>query len=195
MSEFKQYRRIGLSEMRPYVEGEDLSGVSVSDADKALSTLVGGYIARNPKNHADMWYVAQKYFEENLEEVNTNNSEKTLTNTTAKGAIDNVKDIQFWGNGDTFLLVSKASSQKEGWMKSTKALPTRQGCCIQVTTQQRNPDGSYSIGEALSFAPVVTLWATIQDLEGNQRTSKYYPGGVLGSPLKEGETIVGRYLS
>jgi hypothetical protein len=32
-NEFKQYRRKGLAEMRPYVPGEDLLGVSVSEAD------------------------------------------------------------------------------------------------------------------------------------------------------------------
>lgn len=69
MSEFKQYKRKGLSEMRPYVSGEDLTGVSVSDADKQLPSLDGGYIARNPKNHADLWYVAKKYFDDNLEPV------------------------------------------------------------------------------------------------------------------------------
>jgi hypothetical protein len=26
-------------------------------------------IARNPKNHADQWLVAKKYFEDNLEEA------------------------------------------------------------------------------------------------------------------------------
>jgi hypothetical protein len=26
-----------------------------------------GMVARNPKNHADQWYVARKYFEDNLE--------------------------------------------------------------------------------------------------------------------------------
>jgi hypothetical protein len=67
---FKQYRRKGLSEMRLYIDGEDMTGISVSDADKKLETLVGGYIARNPKNHEDRWYVAKKYFDENLEEVN-----------------------------------------------------------------------------------------------------------------------------
>ena len=65
MSEFKQYRRKGLSEMREYIPGEDMTGISVSDADKALDTLEGGMIARNPKNHADQWYVAKKYFEDN----------------------------------------------------------------------------------------------------------------------------------
>ena len=71
MSEFKQYRRKGLSEMRPYIEGEELNElVSISDADlKNGSPKLGDMIARNPKNHADQWLVAKKYFEENLEEV------------------------------------------------------------------------------------------------------------------------------
>lgn len=67
MNEFKQYKRKGLSEMRLYVEGEDITTISVSDQDKLLPTLVGGYIARNPKNHQDLWYVAEKYFNDNLE--------------------------------------------------------------------------------------------------------------------------------
>lgn len=67
--EFKQYKRKGLSEMKPYVLGEDLSNISISAPDKDLPTLEGGYIARNPLNHEDQWYVAKKYFDENLEEV------------------------------------------------------------------------------------------------------------------------------
>jgi len=63
--EWKQYKRKGLSEMRPYVLGEDLSGVSVSSEDDPPRDM--GMIARNPKNHKDQWYVARKYFEENLE--------------------------------------------------------------------------------------------------------------------------------
>ena len=69
MSEFKQYKRKGSSEMRPYVLNENMTGISVSDPDKALHTLEGGYIARNPKNHEDKWYVAKKYFDDNLELV------------------------------------------------------------------------------------------------------------------------------
>ncbi len=65
MNEFKQYRRKGLAEMRPYVPGEDLLGVSVSEADDPPNDL--GMIARNPKNHADKWYVAKKYFEDSFE--------------------------------------------------------------------------------------------------------------------------------
>jgi predicted heme/steroid binding protein len=64
---------------------------------------------------------------------------KSLHNTTANGAKKNVSDIKFWGNGDTFKLISKASSEKEGWMKSTKAMEIfGVGCVVQVTTQQRN---------------------------------------------------------
>lgn len=63
---------------------------------------------------------------------------KTLHNSNASGATKNVKDIVFWGERDTFKLISKASSQEEGWMKSTKAMEIEGvGVVIQVTTQQR----------------------------------------------------------
>ena len=75
---------------------------------------------------------------------------KTLINTDANGATKNVKDIVFWGDGDTFKLISKASSENEGWMKSTKAMQCGESVVVQVTTQQRNPDGSYAIAEALT---------------------------------------------
>lgn len=78
------------------------------------------------------------------------NGTKSLHNTCANGAKKNVKDIVFWGDGDMFKLISKASSEKEGWMKSTKAMQCGNAVVVQVTTQQRNPDGSYSIAEALT---------------------------------------------
>jgi hypothetical protein len=84
---------------------------------------------------------------------NYENSNKTLTNTTASQAKDNVKDIIFWGNGDTFKLISKASSVKEGWMKSTKAMEIEGvGCVVQVTTQQGD-----NVAEALTFVPNVRI--------------------------------------
>ena len=67
--EFKQYKMKENKELRPYISGEDLTGISVSDVDKTLPTLDGGYIARNPKNHADQWYVIELYFNENLDEA------------------------------------------------------------------------------------------------------------------------------
>ena len=82
-SEFKQYRRTQIAEMRP-VNEEDIRAyhadkeihsirdteftVSISDADKANgSPKIGDMIARNSKNHNDQWLVAEKYFKENFE--------------------------------------------------------------------------------------------------------------------------------
>ena len=85
---------------------------------------------------------------------------KSLHNTCANGATKNVKDIIFWGNGDTFKLISKASSELEGWMKSTKAMQAGTSVVVQVTTQQRNPDGSYAIAEALTTVPNATIFTS-----------------------------------
>jgi hypothetical protein len=82
--------------------------------------------------------------------VATKSVDKSLHNTTANGARKNVVDIKFWGDGDSFKLISKASSEEEGWMKSTKAMQAGRDVVIQVTTQQRNIDGSYSLAEALT---------------------------------------------
>lgn len=86
---------------------------------------------------------------------------KTLGNTTTNGATKNVKDIQFWGDGDTFKLISKAWSDKEGWMKSTKAMEIEGfGCVVQVSTQQGE-----NVAEAITFVPGVKIqeeW-TIKD--------------------------------
>jgi len=67
MSEFKKYKRKGLSEMRPYIKGENTANISIADVDDPENDM--GMVARNPKNHADQWYVARKYFEDNLELV------------------------------------------------------------------------------------------------------------------------------
>lgn len=90
---------------------------------------------------------------------------KTLHNSDVSGARQNVKDIKVVGNGDMFRLLCKASSENEGWMKSTKACEVPGGCIVQVTTQQRNHDGSYAVAEALSFVPGVK----IADDENNGR--------------------------
>jgi hypothetical protein len=70
MTEYKQYRRKQVAEMRPYGHGDDLNGISISDVDRnAGSPKPGDMIARNPKNHADKWLVAAKYFTDNFEAV------------------------------------------------------------------------------------------------------------------------------
>lgn len=65
---FKQYRRMQIAELRPYIPDEPWdSSISVSEADRdAGSPKEGDMIARNPKNHADQWLVAAKYFADNF---------------------------------------------------------------------------------------------------------------------------------
>jgi len=78
MLEFKHYKRKGLSDMISVTEftknGGDLAKVSLSSPDHLLQThnpaeFELGFVARNPKNHEDLWYVAKKYFDDNLEPV------------------------------------------------------------------------------------------------------------------------------
>lgn len=95
---------------------------------------------------------------------------KSLHNTTANGATKNVKDIKFWGDGDMFRLIAKASSEAEGWMKSTKAMPAGNSVVVQVTTQQRNPDGSYSVAEAVTTVPDAIIAEFYEDDQVTYRT-------------------------
>lgn len=90
--------------------------------------------------------------------------EKTLDISTEKCDKENISDIKIYGISDTFSLLCKASSQEQGWMKSTKVCNVGNDCIVQVTTQQRNPDGSYAIAEALTFVPNANL-----DKESNPR--------------------------
>lgn len=81
-------------------------------------------------------------------------NDKTLGNVGPASAKQNVPDIVTFGDPGSWQCICKASSQAEGWMKSTKAMNLKGlGCLVQVTTQQRNPDGSYSVAEAVCFVP------------------------------------------
>ncbi len=90
---------------------------------------------------------------------------KTLNNSDVSEAHKNVPDLEVFGDGDTFKLICKASSESEGWMKSTKALEIPGvGCLVQVTTQQRNDDGTYVVAEALTFVPGVEIYGTVKQV-------------------------------
>ncbi len=83
--------------------------------------------------------------------------DKDLAITEVRGARAHIADLAVYGDGDTFALLCKASSQAQGWMKSTKVANIPGGCLLQVTTQQRNPNGSYAVAEALTYVPGVWL--------------------------------------
>jgi len=85
---------------------------------------------------------------------------KTLKNCCESKAKKNVDDLKVIGDGDLFQLLSKAYSEAEGWMKSTKAMEiVGSGCVVQVTTQQGD-----NVAEALTFVPDVMI---TQDEDGN----------------------------
>jgi len=62
----KLYRKIHVQAMRPYVLGEDLTGIAVNKEDVPEE---GGMIAVNSKNPEDRWYVAKQFFLDNYMEV------------------------------------------------------------------------------------------------------------------------------
>ncbi|MFE9078692.1 hypothetical protein [Bacillus mobilis] len=97
--------------------------------------------------------------------------EKDLNISEVRGAKKNISDLQVYGDGDTFALLCKASSQEQGWMKSTKVCNVDRGCVMQVTTQQKNPDGSYAVAEALTYVPGVHI-----DKESDPRKMVPIPG-------------------
>ena len=59
-----------------------------------------------------------------------------------------VNDIKVFGNGDMWMLLGKASSASQGWMKSTKAMNVAGGVIVQVSTQQGD-----NVAEAVTFVP------------------------------------------
>jgi hypothetical protein len=99
---------------------------------------------------------------------------KTLDVTDPESAKSKILDIVTFGDPNAWLLLAKASSEREGWMKSTKVLPIDGvGCLVQISTQQRNHDGTHALAEALQFLPGVKL---IEERDAS--------GNVLGRKLR-----------
>ena len=66
----KEYRKKGTQPMMPWVEGLDVSGVSISVPDQNDgSPKEGDMIAISKDNPADRWLVAAKFFNDNYEKV------------------------------------------------------------------------------------------------------------------------------
>lgn len=99
------------------------------------------------------------------EGVDLDPAAKTLHNTAESQAKDSVSDLRVSGNTDMFQLLCKASSQEEGWMKSTKAMDIPGvGVIVQVTTQQDD-----HVAEALTF---VSGAKVASDLNGGFKLAK-----------------------
>ena len=80
-----------------------------------------------------------------------------------------VSDIEVIGDDTMFQLLSKVTSKKAGLQRMTSAMQVRGGCIINVTTQQRNPDGSYAIADALTFVPNVWI---VDDVNGGRKPTQ-----------------------
>lgn len=96
--------------------------------------------------------MAVKNKDKNID-VEAKEEEKALDVVSIEDAKKKVSDIKVFGDGDTFKLLCKASSESQGFMKSTKVCNVNGGCIVQVSTQQKNPDGSYAVAEAITFVP------------------------------------------
>lgn len=69
-AEYQPYRRVGLTWLRPYVDGESMDGISLSPADQTSGhPKAGGFIAINPENPLDRWYITADYVKQNLAQV------------------------------------------------------------------------------------------------------------------------------
>ena len=84
---FKQYKRKQIAELREvteddikqyntkgelelYVSDNNYTVISISQEDiKNGSPKIGDMIARNPNNYYDQWFVAEKYFNDNFENI------------------------------------------------------------------------------------------------------------------------------
>ena len=78
---------------------------------------------------------------------------KTLDVANTADATTKIGDIKVIGNPDSWVLLCKASSLYQGWMKSTKAMEiVGVGCLVQSTTQQHN-----NVAEAITFVPNATI--------------------------------------
>jgi len=69
--EFKKYSKIGVTEIRPYLEGEQLlKNVVISEERrKKGSPKQGDMICRDPNNTKDVWLITEAYFNSNYEEI------------------------------------------------------------------------------------------------------------------------------
>ncbi len=81
----------------------------------------------------------------------------------AKAAI---ADVRVTGNPDMWHLLAKASSQSEGWMRSTKALQVGMNVILQVSERQKNADGSYTIDNDLIRVENVRI---VPDVNGGNK--------------------------
>ena len=76
---WKKYKKTAAQEMRPYIPGENLTGVSVAEED---TPELGGMIARGADNGA-LWYVSKVFFEQNYKSKDQSDGDKFVDHIKA----------------------------------------------------------------------------------------------------------------
>jgi hypothetical protein len=103
----------------------------------------------------------------NNEEFKKNNpnskevQERPMGITNPEEAKAAISDIVVAGDPNAWKVISKASSESQQWMKSTKGMVTETGVLVQVTTKEKG-----QIAEALTFIPGARM---IQQPDGTWR--------------------------
>lgn len=140
---------------------------SVETLEGVMTGKAGDYLMKGA--HGELYPCAAAVFEDTYEDANTGKRPgeavtRQLDISDTKPDKKNIDDLVMFGDTSMLKLLCKASSQKEGFMKSTKAMEIPGvGCVVQATTQQRNPDGSYAVAEALTLVPGAIIEETIND--------------------------------
>lgn len=59
------YRKKGVTPMRPYVPGEDMTGITIGAEPPAK----GGMVAHDIEDPNDLWYISKEFFDLNYEAI------------------------------------------------------------------------------------------------------------------------------
>lgn len=122
----------------------------VVDEDTNLEALEDFYVAELKRRLVKQESARPLDEQQNKEGEET--MKKALDVKDMNDAQKKIPDMEVVGNPGAWVLVCKASSKSQGWMKSTKAMEVGNGLVIQVTTQQGD-----RIAEALTFVPGASL--------------------------------------
>ena len=78
--------------------------------------------------------------------------EKSLSVSTPEELKAASPDVKLVGDPNAWICISKASSEKQGWMHSTKVCCVRgSGLLVQTSTELRTPQGERASSQALTF--------------------------------------------
>ncbi len=118
-----------------------------------------------------------------LKRTRSKKTPRALSVDSERTAKRQIPDIKTTGDPYRWVTICKASSEAQGWKRSTKALQldgTREapgGCLLQVSTLQTNPDGSFSLAEAVTYVPNCVI--RIKKVRGREENSLSIVGANL----------------